>query len=550
MGAAFGSLTYIGRDAFGFHSFWASRPEAGPFYWPGAQANVAFQNVRTDLLLVAAGASVPPHKLRTEVDVLISRINLITRPSELNDTYRKIPGYAAVEPTLIEFATRILPSIESNVSPNAASELLPQFDELNTKLLRLSNEGWIKDGDQQEATLREIERDKKILLWASAVLFLLLLGVWFLYVRLRRATAGQREALEAEKAAVDAKGRFLGMVSHELRSPLQSIVSALDMIERAPGLAGQVEWTDRIRRSANSLTVQLRDMLTLARADSGWIELRPDVFDASELVHAVIEPLRLQAAEKGLAVNVDVPDGLFVVADGARIEQILQNLIGNAIKYTESGSVSVQAELRGDRETRVLFKISDTGPGLHPPLLDALNKGADVASSRQPSRRGIGLAVVQTLVRQMGATLHAERGEGAGVVVSVSVPVVVAGDKPPRLNAVEGRVLIVDDRPDLLEGLASVCRSLGHTCDTASSAAAALNHVAAHIYGTIIIDLEMPGMSGLELATQIRNQALNGKAKLVALSASANLLDADIKLFDQVLDKPVPRDRLTDILRF
>ena len=190
-----------------------------------------------------------------------------------------------------------------------------------------------------------------------------------------RAIEEERARLAALHEGVLARSSFLARVSHELRSPLQGIVSALDVLAIRSGPQSQAdgELISRMRRASLLLNTHLRDLLTLANGESGHLEIRPESFDACALVESVAASASELASDKGLRLVVELPPSrTFVIADCARIDQILTNLVINSIRYTSIGEVRIlmaayDAELR-----RLRFKVSDTGPGIPEAMLPAL----------------------------------------------------------------------------------------------------------------------------------------------------------------------------------
>jgi len=236
----------------------------------------------------------------------------------------------------------------------------------------------------------------------------------------------ERARLAATHDALAARSAFLARVSHELRSPLQGIVSALDILtlRQGPRASTDDELLQRIRRSSLLLNTQLRDLLTLARGEAGHLELRPEPFDACALVDSVASSALELANAKQLALVVDVPpEPLFVIADAARIDQILTNLLTNSIRYTDSGEVRIALRWRDD--ARVLdFAVSDTGPGIAEAMLPTLLSPDRTLAT--PARRGegsgIGLAIVRTLVDRLGGTVAVTSRSGCGTTFTLAIP--------------------------------------------------------------------------------------------------------------------------------
>ena len=232
-----------------------------------------------------------------------------------------------------------------------------------------------------------------------------------------RAIEEERAAAIATRELAIARSAFLAKVSHELRSPLQGIVSALDVIEmrHARAFQGDEELIGRMRRSSMLLNTQLRDLLTLAKGEAGRLQIHAEPFEACALVEAMAEDARELAVSKGLQLRVMLPPApLFAVADGARIDQVLTNLVVNSIRYTDAGEVRVSMEPQGDPPNGLRFVVADTGPGIPEDVLPTLFEPDKFVTT--PARRGegsgIGLAIVRTLVDHLGGT--PARGQRAG----------------------------------------------------------------------------------------------------------------------------------------
>ncbi len=361
----------------------------------------------------------------------------------------------------------------------------------------------------------------------------------------------ERARLLARNESVVARSAFLAKVSHELRSPLQGIVSALDVLSmrRTPGADADAELIGRIRRSSLLLNTHLRDMLTLAKGEAGRLEMRPEPFDACALVESVAASAADLASDKKLALIVDVPpSATFVVADGARIDQILTNLVINSIRYTDAGQVRL-ALAPYDPALRLLrFTVSDTGPGIPEAMLPTLLTPDRVVtgSERRGEGSGIGLAIVRTLVDHLGGQVDVQSQLGKGTTFTVAIPAepVEADADDPARDAPSGRVLIVDDRDDVLDALASVVDELGFECDRTTSAAVAANLLASRPYDAVLLDIEMPIKGGAELAAETRRgKGPNAGTRFIGMSAAE--VGDDVKLrFDACLAKPIDHGAL------
>lgn len=243
-----------------------------------------------------------------------------------------------------------------------------------------------------------------------------------------RAIEEEHAAAIASREAALARSAFLAKVSHELRSPLQGIVSALDVIElrHARAFQGDEELIGRMRRSSMLLNTQLRDLLTLAKGEAGRLQIHAEPFEACALVEAMAEAAREPAVAKGLHLRTTLPPApLFAVADGARIDQVLTNLVVNSIRYTNAGEVRVSMAPVGDPPQGLRFVVADTGPGIPEDVLPTLFEPDKFVTT--PARRGegsgIGLAIVRTLVDHLGGTLRVASELGKGTTFTVEIPV-------------------------------------------------------------------------------------------------------------------------------
>ncbi|MGM4986543.1 hybrid sensor histidine kinase/response regulator [Rhizobium sp. 11_C7_N12_5] len=519
------------------------------FYWKTAQVVRQLEAVRLDLKTIADGSTGEPDALSFDIDVLISGINIIVKPSELNDGYKKLPGFSNDGRALAEFATVVLPAIKPNISAADAQALLPKLEDIYDAINRISKAAADQDSEVKQRSFETIRAGHVIILVTAGLLICAILSFVIISIFYWWAIVARTRAVAAAEAAVADKINFLAMISHELRTPLQVIVSALDVLERPQDVKTRNELTARIRRAANSLAVQLRDMLTLARAQTGYIELQPGVFEAGELVRDVVENYQAAAKAKHLELRHKGPDeAVFVVADGERIAQLLHNLVSNAVKYTPSGYVQVDLSPFDDKAGELSLRVTDTGPGLPSRVLENNIDAKGLFSLG--SGRGIGLSVVQTLLRQLGARMTVRNPSDGGSIFDLAIPAVPAAERLQEISDAQKRVLVVDDHIDLLKGFSTVFEELGFAVDVAPSGMTALNFVAAHTYSVIFIDLDMPVMTGLELAAHLRKIGLRHKTKLVAMSAAHHGAKLDLASFDAVLNKPIRQQQLRTIMQF
>ena len=370
----------------------------------------------------------------------------------------------------------------------------------------------------------------------SASLLLMVGWAWWLFAPLIRSVEKaksleiereiERARLESLQESLKGKSEFLSRVSHELRSPLQGVVSALDVIEeRFTKDAAQAELLSRIRRGATVLNTQLRDLLTLARGDVGKMEINPMPFEVGELVASVAREVRAEAEAKGLALVVDAPaEPIFVVADPARIDQVLTNLLTNATRHTKVGTVRLTLHPYDGAQGCLRFEVSDTGPGIDkeriPTLFDPYTRFGEI--TRKGDGAGLGLAIVRSVLQFLGGKVSVSSETGRGTRFQVTIPAeLLDAERPPHSGERPSRVLVVDDMQEVLEAIASVVKQLGFACDTAMSVATAANLLGAHAYDIVFLDLDMPVKSGYDLAAETRRgDGPNRTSRIMSISAA------------------------------
>jgi two-component system, sensor histidine kinase len=530
---------------------WAnSGPEEG--YWTVAQYQIAFGRLREELRIAASGGDANAAMLDLRVDILRSRTNILTERSELTAYYSTIKGYREATERLAAFSQTVLPLVaRAGRDPARAAALLDAFDDHEATVLSLANEVRLEEMRARELSLEGVLVRRRVVITILGIAWVLMAGLLVqVYVsssRLHKVAQEREAALASARHAVQSKNAFLGMVSHELRTPLQSMLSAIDVLE-LQGIGGKVAQSlHGIRRAAATLERQLRDLLALAQAEAGRLEVRPEPFDVITLLENCVDDFRLAADRKGLQLRLHVAPRVprFVVADPLRVGQVLVNLVSNAIKYTSAGSVQVRLGAYDAGTGRLVVEVQDTGAGIPEAALPRLFNEFDrlEAVDAHGDSGGIGLAVVRAVVGQLGGRIDVESQLGQGTRFRVEIPVAQAEDDTagePAAGAVQaaGRVLVVDDQPEVLSGLAAVARELGWACDTADGAVAGLNHAAATRYDMVLIDLQMPERSGRELAADIRRlPGPNQKGRLVAISAAG--VSEVASVFDGFELKPI-----------
>ena len=530
-------------------------PDEG-FYWTVAQYQIAHHRLKQELRAIAAGEPAHADELGRRAAVLASKASILSEPSEVRNLLSGVPGYADTTRSVAELQQRIGPTLDKEPFTQAdAARVLAEFKAVadDDLLSQLANDVRLAEIAAKDDMLRSLTRRIQWA-WGGFALCWAALALWLLSaVRLRRryraAATDRQRAVDAMEHAILAKRKFLSMVSHEVRSPLQNIVASTELLslrERSPESGAAIR---RIRRAVAALQAQLRDLLTLARGDAGEFVTQVETFDFAELVRDVCTDLEETALAKGLTFWVDTPPGALTVnADPIRSAQLLNNLVDNAVQYTLEGGVEVRLDAFRQSDPsasardhgRVRLTVKDSGPGLSPLALQRLNEATPIESSRDG--KGIGLFVIRDVLKQLGGHIDVQSGEGQGTAFTVSLPATLADVASNESSAAAGalNLLIVDDRPDVLKALGEVTRHLGHSCDSAGSAAEALGLLTRNRYDVLLIDLEMPGQDGRELATEIRRDGgPNSDSMLILISAAENREIGLAWPFDGFLQKPI-----------
>ena len=391
----------------------------------------------------------------------------------------------------------------------------------------------------------------------------------------RDAAERARDAAEAARreaeAANQAKSTFLATMSHEIRTPMNGVLGSAELLEREALSERQRRLVGTVRTSATALLRIIDDVLDFSKIEAGRMELERAPFALRALVEGTVEAVRVQAGRKGLDLSATVvaecPDAL--VGDATRLRQILFNLIGNAIKFTEVGGVRVTAHcVSGNGPARTLtLSVADTGIGMsteHVARLFQPFAQADSSTTRRFGGTGLGLSIVRRLAQLMGGdvTVASEPGKGSTFTATLAVEVAAVDvrDQAPSATGPAvaedagrpaGRVLAVDDYDINLEVLADQLALLGIEADMARDGIEALTRWREGNYALLLTDIHMPDMDGFELTRQIRTEEAGNpdrrRTPIVALTANALKGEAERCLaagMDDYLTKPLTLDRL------
>ncbi len=396
-------------------------------------------------------------------------------------------------------------------------------------------------------------------------------GIVVYFADVTERKAGEQALLEAKtaaEAASRAKTEFLANMSHEIRTPMNAILGLVHLLQQTDLSARQKDYAQKIRGSAHSLLGILNDILDFSKVEAGKLELEHADFRLDDLLDNLATIISTAAREKDIEVlfmiQPEVP--LELIGDSLRLQQVLINLAGNAIKFTEQGEVvvTVEAVELTAEHARLAFSIRDTGIGIAPEQqrqLFAAFTQADSSTTRRYGGTGLGLAICTRLVTLMGGGMSvvSEPGKGSDFRFTVvfdrpARPVA----RPARARALPRtlRILVVDDNETARESLASLVRTLGWAAVTCASGEAAIAELAraAEVeqpYEVVLMDWRMPGMDGFEASRRIRGDATLTAPIIIVVTAFSQeqavqeVLDLGL---DGIIVKPVTGSALLDAI--
>jgi PAS domain S-box-containing protein len=385
-------------------------------------------------------------------------------------------------------------------------------------------------------------------------------------LELKQKNAELSQALEAAREASKAKSSFLANMSHELRTPVHGVVGMTDLLFATPLNSEQREYSEAIRHSAEALLATISDILDLTQIEAGKLALETAPFDLRSMVNDVVGCLSPKARRKGIGLNRSIGERVpgMVRGDSKRMQQILTNLVVNALKFTEQGEVEVLVAVDQELEHRatVLFTVLDTGIGVAPeraPTIFGAFAQADDSNTRRYDGAGLGLAISKYLVENMGGSIGFESRPAGGSKFWFRLPLENertaphaeargSENMPPEPRGV-ARVLLADDNEVNRRIGLRVLERAGYEAAAVSDGKRAVAEVLTGRYDLVLMDVQMPEMDGFEATAQIRREEGDSRhTPVIAMTARASRGDREKCIeagMDDYISKPVHRQELT-----
>ncbi|TKC92650.1 response regulator [Trinickia terrae] len=546
---------------------------AGPydgFYWDAAQFQIAYARLENQVLLYQTGADRDGSTLTLRYQILQSKIRVMLGSTRMLETQPSLEHWQHDELVALDKTVKALsPDIEALPGDRSRADqivaaLNDHWDEVND----LAQSRRLLDVAERDAIARDFLAKRRYLFAGGVVLLLLSAAATALLIfnGLRRsklivqqhaAIAAEHEAARVARETSLAKDTFLGMISHELRTPLHAIVSSVELLGFHQQSEADRKVIRRLEAAARHLEVQMRDLTDYARLGAGKLVLHDERFDPRALIESIVDENLQAASAKHLTLTSGADGGTGLVeSDPHRIRQIVGNLVTNAIRYTDTGSVRVVLSVQSGA---LAISVSDTGPGVDEaqiPLLFKEFTQLDGSRTRRFGGAGMGLAIVQGLVNLFGGTIRVASRMGEGTTFSVTIPVRLveppAPDGAARAGAQGGsrpRVLVIDDNPPVRESLGELLAHMECEAVAAGSADEALRWLDTERCDLVLVDLHMPEKDGYSFLAEFRERGgTNTGVPVIAVSAYApdSAGQGASGPFFDMLSKPVHYDQLRD----
>ncbi|MBF0588609.1 MAG: response regulator [Magnetococcales bacterium] len=372
------------------------------------------------------------------------------------------------------------------------------------------------------------------------------------------------------ESANHAKSEFVATMSHELRTPLSGILDMVRLLRNTEPSSKQDQWLDYLDLAGQNLATLLTDILDLSKIESGVLEMDDGLFNLPETVQQAISAATPRAIKKEILLNLEMDDALpkWLWGDRVKLLQVMTNLVGNAIKFTHGGSVTLKVSKESGHQDKMSyrFEVIDTGVGIDPNLSEKLFEPffqVETNLNQHSGGTGLGLAICHRMVEGMGGRIGVDSTPGQGSTFWFVAPFRVAqqneidsvkmtsGDTLTAERSIS--ILLVEDNPIIMEGVKSLLELDAHQVQTASNGLQALERYQEGHFDLVLMDVRMPGMDGLETTRRLRALPLSSDSPLTIIGLTGDVVQENLKRclasgMNQVLTKPLRFERLKKIL--
>jgi len=544
-------------------------PREGVF-WTAAQYRNVYTRFDRQLILYATHVDDDFDHVQMQLDSLSVSFGFLQRPSEVSEYWLRIPRARAEIAMLGAFMARLkrgVPLLRG--APNGAQRVIDEVDAYWPKVNGLANDFRAIEMAQRDFTFHQLKEKQRAILSLGTILGVILCALFLLlfYTMRTRDDLLERQdaALDAERKASDrafemneAKNAFLGMVSHELRTPLQAICGSIEILLARPQSDANLKTIRRLQNSASSLEALVKDLTDYIKLRSTKRLAEAEAVGMASLLAEVLDPLREKIAARRIDVAQRVePHDLAIRSDRKLLRQVLSNLIENSVKYTTDGALDISIMLvdaPAGRELKLV--VRDTGAGIAKQHLSKIFEPfyrANDAVGLHVDGIAMGLAVVREIVTTLRGHVDVRStvGEGSEFIVTLPAEVPDAGETtgdapawPAAAAQRNRRALVVDDNDNARETLGAMLSALGIDADLCGTGHEGVARFGDAHYDLVVLDLELPDLSGFEVAHRIRAVAQpddDGRfPSILGVSAyESAALRENQRVFDEFLPKPV-----------
>ncbi|CAI1070433.1 ATP-binding response regulator [Serratia quinivorans] len=518
----------------------------------GPQENYAWAIAKFTIRLAGFNAKVErqlrlgnndKEELQTELDLLFSSSNVLLHKSVSTRYLYEEAGYANTVTQINSNLEKI--DVELHKETPDYSIILKSIE-----LIGQDNKNLVVISDHAEVRQRNIIQQDYInkgnsMKFPIATLYFLFLLMLFISYRQVKSINNQ---LESEKKSFNNKNAFLGVLGHELRTSLQAIISSVEVIiQKKDGTA--FNHFERLENAAMKMERQMKDLAEFAKVDNGNVEIKIASFNLRKIVQDTVEQSISILNKKSVSVSLGDISDVYIKSDPSRAMQIIENIVTNAIKYTENGNVQVSAVVH--EKSKLIIKVEDTGQGIPKDKIDTIfSPFVRVGNDNKVPGFGMGLAIVHGVVKAMNGTIDVKSDVGQGTVFTVSLPIELAtpaeidivtdiDDKPFSAKGIS--ILIIDDNEMACESLVSILQH-DFSVEYTTSPERALEKLYRKSFDLVLSDLQMPIITGDDLYRKVKqNNGPNKNTPFIFISAYTS--ESPIKDV-VILTKPV---RLNDI---